>query len=508
MNIDALLQQAVAQLQQGQLDGAETGLEKILRKHPKHADANHLLGVIAARRGQYERAVRLITRAVKHAPRQPVFFHSLALAFYSGGHREQALSAFQQVIQLDPAHTGAHYHCANIHQDLGRLDAALAAYDRVIQLKPGYVEAHNNRAVVLGGLGRMGDALTSCDQAIRINPQHAGAQYNRGNALQALGRLEDALAAYEQAIQLKPDYAEAHSNRGNILFSLEQTESALAAYAQSIQLKPDLPEVHNNLGNVLIKLGCLPEAVRALKTELRLSPESRNTRYLLATLGEEDAPQQSPSEYVSRLFNDCADRFDERLVDTLGYDAPQQLFNAVSALVDAPAKQLDILDLGCGTGLCGAAFAGLANHLTGVDLAERMIAKATERGLYTDFIQADVCQALEQDERKFDLVLSGDVFIYIGKLDDVFRLVSQRLKPGGLFAFSIEVNDSGDDYILRQSGRYAQSPEYIKRLANASHLDQLGYHPGTLRYEHGAPIAGSVIVLRLPPALQEKEKSR
>jgi len=498
MNIDTLLQQAVTQLQQGQLGEAERGLGKILKKCPKHADANHLLGVIAARRGQYERAASLITRAVKHAPRQPVFLNNLGLALYNGGHPEQALSAFEQVIRLDPGHIGAHYHYGNIQQGLGHLEAALAAYDRVIQLKPRYAEAHNNRAVVLGGLGRMEDALLSCDQAISVNPRHAGAHYNRGNALKALGRPEQALTAYGQAIQLNPGYAEAYSNCGNILFALERTEHAVAAWERAVQLKPGLPEVHNNLANALIKLGRIPEAIEALGTELHLNPKSTSARYLLAALGEADVPQQSPPEYVSRLFNDCAAEFDKHLVEKLGYRTPQLLFDVVSEQVNNPTEKLDILDLGCGTGLCGDLFSKLANTLVGVDLAELMIDKAKERGVYTDFIQADVCQALEKCRRKFDLMLSADVFVYIGRLEEVFARAGEHLKPGGLFAFSIEVTETGEDYELRQTGRYAHSPGYVQRLAEATGFETVSSNFCVLRYEMGKPVAGSVVALRLP----------
>jgi predicted TPR repeat methyltransferase len=497
MNIDNLLQQAVSQLQQGQLDGAERGLGRILKKSPKHADANHLLGVIAARRGQYERAASFISCAVKYAPPQPVFFNSLGLAQYHAGHPEQALSAFEQVIRLDPGHVGAHFHYGNIQLGLGRLEAALAAFDRVIQLKPQYAEAYNNRAVVLGGLGRMEDALLSCDQALRINPRHAGAHYNRGNALKSLGRLEEALTAYDQAIQLKPGYAEAYSNCGNTLFDLDRTERAVAAWERTIQLKPGLPEVHHNLGNALIKLGRIDEAIEALGTELRLNPESTSARYLLATLGEADVPLQSPREYVSRLFNDCADKFDKHLVEKLGYRTPQLLFDVVSEQVNNSSDKLDILDLGCGTGLCGVLFSELANTLVGVDLAELMIDKAKERGVYTDFVQADACQAMEQCGRRFDLVLSADVFVYIGRLEEVFSHVGEQLNPDGLFAFSIEVNESGEDYELRQTGRYAHSPGYVQRLAEATGFEILNSNSCTLRYEKGKPVAGRVILLQL-----------
>lgn len=64
-----------------------------------------------------------------------------------------------------------------------------------------------------------------------------------------------------------------------------------------------------------------------------------------------------------------------------------------------------------------------------------------------------------------------------------------------IIAFSIEVNDSGEDYLLRPAGRYAQSPDYIRRLARDGGFEVFSYTPVTLRYEAGEPIAGCVFVL-------------
>ena len=166
---------------------------------------------------------------------------------------------------------------------------------------------------------------------------------------------------------------------------------------------------------------------------------------------------------------------------------PEQLVAlALDCAADAAEDRgpLDILDLGCGTGLVGAALANLAAcatrsnavgggsqvlplawSLSGVDLSQRMLDVARRRGGYAALHCADIEGWLAQAPRAhFDLVVAADVFIYLGELSTVFAAVARCLKSGGGFAFSVESCD-GADWRLLSSGRYAQSDAYIDRLA-------------------------------------------
>jgi len=255
---------------------------------------------------------------------------------------------------------------------------------------------------------------------------------------------------------------------GDILRSNERHKDAISACEQAIRINPEAYEAYLILGRVLLDTNQQDQAVRHLQTALKYNPDLPNVNYILATLNNDDAPEKSPQEYVKLLFNDMAEQFDQHLVDGLEYSVPQQLFDAASPHLGDASHDLDILDLGCGTGLCAVAFATRTNSIIGVDLAPQMLARSKERGLYTELVQTDICQALEQGRQKFDLIVSTDVFfIYVGKLDQVFALVSQRLHQGGLFAFSVETEES-EDYRLTSAGRYAQSSAYMQRLSDAN----------------------------------------
>ena len=77
---------------------------------------------------------------------------------------------------------------------------------------------------------------------------------------------------------------------------------------------------------------------------------------------------------MATLFDQCAERFDEMLVEQLGYSVPMALRQRLAEL--APGPYARMLDLGCGTGLTGASLADMAGEITGVDLAEGMLDQA------------------------------------------------------------------------------------------------------------------------------------
>ena len=68
-DLQALIDDAIARHQAGDLAGAEALYREILDADPGHADANHLLGVIHHQTGNSEKAVEQITRALEANPK-------------------------------------------------------------------------------------------------------------------------------------------------------------------------------------------------------------------------------------------------------------------------------------------------------------------------------------------------------------------------------------------------------------------------------------------------------
>ena len=108
----------------------------------------------------------------------------------------------------------------------------------------------------------------------------------------------------------------------------------------------------------------------------------------------------------------------------------------------------------------------------------------------------DIVVWLERCRRRYDLIIATDVFVYIGRLDPIFAALDRCAAPGALLGFSIERCDEGQDYLLRPSGRYAQSPAYVERLAAEHGWTILTHRSHGIRREEGEWIAGDLYLLR------------
>ncbi len=238
------LQRALRHHQAGQLAQAEPLYREILRAQPRHADALHLLGVLAHQVGQHAPAADLIRQAIRENPRS------------------------------------AGYHCnlGEAQRALGRPDDAARSYEAALQLQPDYLEALINLATVRKAQGRLADALAACTQALRVNPRHPGAHNNLGNILRAQDRTAEAAAAYRTAVQLRPDYADAHCNLGHALRDLRELDTAAASYETAQRLDPAAAESWFGLGNVRQLQDRLADAATCFRRALELQPTHVDAR--------------------------------------------------------------------------------------------------------------------------------------------------------------------------------------------------------------------------------------
>jgi predicted TPR repeat methyltransferase len=159
------------------------------------------------------------------------------------------------------------------------------------------------------------------------------------------------------------------------------------------------------------------------------------------------------------------------------------------------SKDLDVLDAGCGTGLCGPLIAPYARRLTGVDLSTGMLERAKEKQVYDDLMQAELTEYLRNHGDAFDLIVSADTLVYFGDLGSVLAAAAAALRPNGLFVFTLEhAVESGADagYRLERHGRYSHSRCYVEEQ-----IVRCGLRPtvarADLRMEAGAPVAGLVV---------------
>jgi predicted TPR repeat methyltransferase len=268
---------------------------------------------------------------------------------------------------------------------------------------------------------------------------------------------------------------------------------------QCLELAPDWAPAWFALGVAREKVGEAEAAVIAFRRALTLDQKDvLGASLALARLGVAEIPVAAAPAYVARLFDQYAPRFDEHLVHGLGYRAPDLLHDAVTevcARMNRPMRFAHALDLGCGTGLAGAAFRHCVEHIAGVDLSARMVAEARAKHIYNALFVADVLEHLRASpDGCLDLILAADVLVYIGDLLPLLRDVDRVLQSGGVFAFTAERHE-GEEYVIGSETRYAHSKDYIERVAGDAGLGVRLMQAAATRDNRGVEVSGLIAVL-------------
>jgi protein O-GlcNAc transferase len=258
--------------QGGNFPAAEQLCRQILLADPRHADALHLLGILA----------------------------------YGAGQCDLAGEYIEAALQVNETDARYHNSLGIVRQRQGRIDEATASYQRALALQPGLAEVHSNLGTVFKNQGKIADALACYERALERNPDYAEAHNNLGNLWKLQGRTAEALACYRRALQLKPDSAEVYTNIASILREKEHRLDEALAYCQhALRLRPQTAEAHDTLGSILKDMGLLDEAVAAQRRAVELHPASPAFHSnLICTLHYHPASDPAPLREEARRWND------------------------------------------------------------------------------------------------------------------------------------------------------------------------------------------------------------
>ena len=302
----ALLQQAASAHQRGDVAEARRLAKQILRKEPDQFDALHLLGIVEAERGHFDKAMEWIRKALAVNARSAEAHANLGNVARAANRLDDALASFDTALAIRPDYAnawngrgqtllalerfteglacfdralaqapgsaGMHYNRAITLIAMRRPEEALTALAQATERDPGFALAHAERSKVLVALGRPAEALLACDRAVQIAPGMANFHYDRGLTLASLGRHEAALASFDRALALDPRFAAAWINRGGVLEQLGRPAEALASLDQALTVAPDDPTALLNRGAVLSGLGRLSEALASYERACALGP--------------------------------------------------------------------------------------------------------------------------------------------------------------------------------------------------------------------------------------------
>ena len=326
------------------------------------------------------------------------------------------------------------------------------------------------------------------------------AAYDRARALFLLDRYE----ALEAALAAE---AEAGADRGPALLLLKihleaGNPNAAADAILTASARRDQPGgLLLAAAKVLGQAGHKSQAERLLEAA---EPHQSQTRaefdYVAAGIRGTTPTGADQGEMAAAIFDKFASDYDE-VLGAIGNNGPDLIGKLLDALPLARMKKLQVLDAGCGTGLCAKLLRPFAKNLQGADISVPMLEKAKKRKLYHGLTRTDLNQPATIPRGPFDLIVLADVLIYFGDLAPVLAPLSQRLSPGGWLLLTVENggNLASPGYQLGASGRHKHSEAHIAQALSVAGLGRPKHEINeTLRHEFGTPIPGLAVAAQKP----------
>jgi predicted TPR repeat methyltransferase len=512
----------------GQFDEAKAAYLAILKRDPNNTEAMHAMGILHAQFDDLVSAVNYFQQAIQLEPENPALYLNLGNTLKSQGLFEPAVTAFLKAIALKPDYASAMNNLGTVYFAQNNLTDAVASYQHAIAHQSNFTDAYYNLGLAYTKQKNFPAAINTYQKLLTLAPQHAAANFQlatlfliQGELAQALviflmlaeqhphhfetqtnlatcylklGKLKEAKKHYLNALDIIPNDTQVLFNLGVIDMQQGNTDNAIQHYQRALKINPDLFDAQNNIATAFLAKNHIGFALEHFRAALRLQPNNQAIQYTVTMLSQDQRLLASPPDYITNLFDAYADHYESHLLEGLDYKVPTLLFDAVIAVANPPPLSLNILDLGCGTGLAGVPFQTLAKTLVGVDLSENMLAVAAEKNIYTELVQSDIATFLNQQAQAFNLIIAADALVYIGDLATIFTGAATTLVPGGWFAFNTEITDQ-PDYTMNQSGRFSHQKKYIDGLAQQQHFKIVYYQKTVTRQQNNEPVYGHLYVL-------------
>jgi predicted TPR repeat methyltransferase len=512
--------------QLNQTDLALTYINQAIEAEPNAAFYNSQ-GNVFRRLNRLESAIKSYQKAIELKPDYTGAYNNLGLMHYQQKDFTLAKDAYSKALELSPNFVNALLNSAILCAHLGELEESREKLERAFEL-----DAHNPKilgqlAQVYLSLNEPKKALIFFDEKLKTMPEDANTYYDIGLCLLKIEEYSDAIKSLEMALALQSPADDLYHHLATAYLYENDVEKALNYYFRQLEIKPLMESyynigvllmnknrskeaitylehaasldsayfpVHVNLGALYLKHQHLAKAIEHYQIALSLHPEDAEISHILSALQKDKTPDAAPKEYLQRLFDQYATFYEKHLTQHLKYQVPEKIYAQIFEEIGIETPSLQILDLGCGTGLCGSLFRKMAKKLIGIDISEKMLTKADEKKIYDELAALDVNVALETYQHN-DIILAADVFTYIGNLSTIFEKAHEALNENGLFAFSVE-KTSVEAFELQHSIRYAHSKNYLNNLIKKNNFNILRFENLILRQQRNKAVEGYLLLLK------------
>ena len=488
--------------QRGEYAQALALWQKLLQKSPGRADWLVCCGNCLDALGNKKAAAECYLKAHKADKKSLPALTNLATVCYETGDMKSAEKYSRRALKCDSENLSALINLGNILYSRKDYPGALSYYLKAASLKPGYYVAEINLANTYFDLHDYAGAARHARNAAAADSRSVQARTLLGNAALETDDADTALKAFSEALQIDSADPWIYNYLSQAYQKKSLWKEALENGWQAVE-KSGGNEAHHINFSYLLYEASLEKAdflsrVYAAKW-LAGYPENPVVKHMGKALSDGRSAPSAPPGYVRDVFDVFAPDF-ERVLHSLEYRAPDLVFGFLKEIYgEKKHPKMKILDAGCGTGLCGRFLKKYASFrgLEGVDLSPEMLKEAAAKKVYNKLICHEIVDWLNSVDRRYDLIVSADVFTYFGDLGNLFSALSGALKKDGRVIFTVSENSINDsDWFLHVSGRFLHRRGYIEKLLSETGFETEKISREKLRNEGDSEVWGYVISAR------------
>lgn|GEM_PF-5485488 len=306
-------------------------------------------GILLARSGDFDGALRLFKAAAELDPSDPAAFYNMGLIYLRRKEEAKAEEAFRKAVEANSHHQEAYLQLANLYEQQKRLDEALSAYigaaeanpntpggraaqikipflkgitfakhgkpqeallafQQALRISPDPAPIYYNIALLYLGVGDLENAQAALTRTLQVDPRHQGALLNLGILYERQGKLEEALRSYEGARDLQPESTDgvnaavsAQTVRGRIAVQAGKLDEALEAFKKAAELQPKNPANYFNLALLYLRRNELSEAEKSFDQVIALDPSETDVYMPLGDLLEKTGREEEAIQTYERL---------------------------------------------------------------------------------------------------------------------------------------------------------------------------------------------------------------
>lgn len=189
----------------GYLNESEKACKACLQLDSQYVSAYVILGMIAMRKNEDDKARHLLTKAVALEPDNPFALNELSYLTHLDGDDDTAIELVNRAIEESPEYADALCNKGIIHYFRSEFDVAIQTFERTIRLAPDHVGAWVGKGNTLTQLCEFDEATLCYDQALLLDPENVDACHGKATLYRMIGLEEEAREWQEKAIRLEKE---------------------------------------------------------------------------------------------------------------------------------------------------------------------------------------------------------------------------------------------------------------------------------------------------------------